>query len=93
MFYFALARVNYFTNALTLIHILTTIAEIGESKCGKMKTFRMLQDERPTRHMIALEKKLGGYASVSRINTPNPSYIPPEKGGINDEILNPKKFY
>ena len=70
----------------------TTIAEICETERGKMKTFRMLQDERPTRHIIALEKKIGGYTSVSRINTPNPSYIPPEKGGINDEILNPKKF-
>ena len=70
----------------------STIEDICETERGKMKTFRMLNDERPTKHMIELEKKLGGYSSVSRINKPNPDYIPPEKGGSADEILNPKKF-
>ena len=57
-----------------------------------MKTFRILNDERPTKYMIELEKKLSGYTSVSRINKLNPDYIPPEKGGPADEILNPKKI-
>ena len=70
----------------------STIEEICETERGKMKTFRMLNDERPTKHMIELEKKLCGYTSVSRINKPNPDYVPPEKGGPADEILNPKKF-
>ena len=42
--------------------------------------------------MIALEKKMGGYTSVSRLNTPNPNYVKPEDGGIADEILNLKSI-
>ena len=64
-----------------------TIEEICETERGKMKNFRMLNDERPTKHMIELEKKLGGYSSVNRINTPNPDYIPPEKGGPVDDMM------
>ena len=60
----------------------STFADICDTERGKMKTFRMLNDERPTKHMIALEKKLGGYSSVSRINTPNTDYVRPEDGGI-----------
>ena len=69
----------------------STIEEICETERGKMKTFRMLND-RPTKHMTELEKKLSGYTSVSRINKPNPDYVPPEQGVPADEILNPKKF-
>ena len=70
-----------------------THAEIWETERGKIKTFRMLKDERPTKHMIVLEKKMGGYSSISRINTPNPNqYVKPEDGGIEDEILNPKNI-
>ena len=57
-----------------------------------MKTFRMVNDERPTKHMINLERKMGGYCSISRINTPNPNYVGPELGGIDDPIINPKNI-
>ena len=42
--------------------------------------------------MIASEKKIGGYSSVSRINTPNPNYVRPEDGGIDDTVINPKNI-
>ena len=37
-----------------------THADICETERSKMKTSRMLNNERPTKHMIALEKKMGG---------------------------------
>ena len=42
-----------------------TLSDICKTERGKMQTFRMLQDERPTKHMIALENKLGGYSCLS----------------------------
>jgi hypothetical protein len=41
--------------------------------------------------MIELEKKIGGYTSIHRINKPNPDYINPEDGGMEDDVRNPKK--
>ena len=69
-----------------------TLADICETERSKMKTFRMINDERPTKHMINLERKIGGYCSVSRIKTPNPNYVGPEHGGIDDPIINPKNI-
>ena len=68
-----------------------TFGDICETERSKMKTFRMINDERPTKHMINLERKIGGYCSVSRINTSNPNYVGPEHGGIDDPILKPEK--
>ena len=67
-----------------------TLADICETERSKIKTFRMINDERPTKHMINLERKIGGYCSVSRINTPNPNYVGPVHGGIDDPIIIPK---
>jgi hypothetical protein len=62
-----------------------------ETEREKLKTFRMLHDERPSNHMIELEKNIGGYTSIHRINQPNPNYISPEDGGMEDDVRNPKK--
>ena len=55
-----------------------------------MNTFRLLHDEKPSRAMINLEKKLTGYSSISKINKPNPLYTPPEEGGNPNPEVNPK---
>ena len=68
------------------------LADICETERSKMKTFRMINDKRPTKHMIALEKKIGGGSSVSRTNTPNPNYVRPEDEGIDDTVINPKNI-
>jgi hypothetical protein len=62
-----------------------------ETEREKLKTFRMLQDERPSKNMIELEKKISGYTSIYRINQPNPDYISPEDSGMKDNVMNPKK--
>ena len=40
-----------------------SLADICETERSKLKTFRMLNDERPTKHMIALEKKMWATAA------------------------------
>ena len=55
-----------------------------------MNTFRLLHDEKPSRAMINLEKKISGYSSISKINKPNPNFIPPEEGGDPNPTVNPK---
>ena len=35
---------------------------------------------------------MGGYCSISRINTSNPNYVGPELGGIDDLIINAKNI-
>ena len=56
-----------------------------------METFRLLNDEKASKAMISLEKKITGYNNMSRMNQPNPNYISPENGGSRDERVNPKK--
>ena len=56
-----------------------------------METFRLLHDEKASKAMISLEKKITGYSSMTRMNQPNPNYISPENGGSRDERVNPKK--
>ena len=41
------------------------LSDIGETERSKMKPFRMINDERPTKHMINLERKIEGYCSIS----------------------------
>ena len=57
-----------------------------------METFRLLNDEKASKAMIDLEKKITGYSNMSRMNKPNPTYKDPEKGGSTDERVNPKKI-
>ena len=64
---------------------------ICNQKAQKMETFRLLHDEKASKAMISLEKKITGYSSMARMNQPNPNYISPESGGSRDEGINPKK--
>ena len=54
-----------------------------------MSTWRLLNDEKPTRAMICLEKKICGYTSITRINKANTNYNP-TKG--DNKVTNPKKI-
>ena len=63
--------------------------QICQQEAEKMAVFRLINDEKPTRAMINLEKKIGGYCNINKINKPNPDYIPPNEGGMR-EVTNPK---
>ena len=69
-----------------------TLEQICNREALAMNTFRLLHDEKPSRAMINLEKKLSGYSSISKINKPNPTYTPPEGGGNPDPAVNPKSL-
>jgi hypothetical protein len=40
-----------------------------------METFRLIHDEKASKAMISLEKKITGYSSMTRMKHPNPNYI------------------
>ena len=67
-----------------------TLEQICDREALAMNTFRLLHDEKPSRAMINLEKKFTGYSSISKINKPNPTYIPQEEGGNPNPGINPK---
>ena len=46
--------------------------QICQQEAEKMAVFRLINDEKPTRAMINLEKKIGGYCNINKINKPNP---------------------
>ena len=69
------------------------LEEIFTVEKAKMKTFRILYDEKPTRQMLSLEKKLCGYSNIGKINKQNPNFIPPEQGGEEDPVANPESKY
>ena len=79
-----------------IMEIEKNVDEVLETICSqeaqKMETFRLLNDEKASKAMINLEKKITGYSNMSRMNKPNPDYIDPEKGGSKDEAVNPKKI-
>ena len=53
-----------------------------------METFRLPNDEKASKAMIELEKKITGYSNMSRMNKPNPDYIDPERGGPKENSPN-----
>ena len=57
-----------------------TLEQICNREALAMSTFRLLHDEKPSRAMINLEKKVTGYSSISKIHKPNSLYTPPEGG-------------
>ena len=65
---------------------------VCQEEAEKMSTFRLLNDERPSKAMIELEKTISGYSTIAKMNKPNPSYITPEMGGSPDENINPKRL-
>ena len=68
----------------------TLLNQVCRQEAEKMAVFRLINDEKPTRAMINLEKKIGGYCNINKINKPNPDYIPPEEGGMHCDVTNPK---
>ena len=64
--------------------------QVCQQEAEKMAVFRLINDEKPTRAMINLEKKIGGYCNINKINKPNPNYIPPNEGGSHCDASNPK---
>ena len=65
---------------------------ICQEEAERMTTFRLLNDERPSKAMIELEKTITGYSTMAKLNKPNPAYSPPELGGSSDEDVNPKSL-
>lgn len=64
--------------------------QVCRQEAEKMAVFRLVNDEKPTRAMISLEKKLGGYCNINKINQPNPDYVPLDEGGAACPVSNPK---
>ena len=65
------------------------LEEIFTVEKAKMKTFRILYDEKPTRQMLSIV----GYSNIGKINKQNPNFIPPEQGGEEDPVANPESKY
>ena len=68
----------------------TLLNQVCRQGAEKMAVFRLINDEKPTRAMINLEKKIGGYCNINKINKPNPDYTPPEEGGTHCDITKKK---
>ena len=43
------------------------LEQISERESAKLKTFKILEDEKPSKGMIALEKKLSGYTNITML--------------------------
>ena len=65
---------------------------ICSEEAERMTTFRLLNDERPSKAMIELEKTITGYSTIVKLNKPNPAYISPEQGGSTNEDINPRSL-
>ena len=44
------------------------LGEVREREAAKLKTFKILHNENPSKGLIALEKKLSGYTNVTMID-------------------------
>jgi hypothetical protein len=77
---------------LALEDQIDTIINICQQEAQKMSTFRLLHDEKSSKAMIDMEKKITGYSSLSKLNKPNPDYKDPEEGGSRDPEINPKIY-
>ena len=66
-----------------IMEIEKNVEEVLDTICSqeaqKMETFRLLNDERASKAMINLEKKITGYSNMTGMNKPNPGYIEPDK--------------
>ena len=58
---------------------------ICKEEANKMHIFRLLHDEKPTKAMIDLEKKVAGYCTITKLNKPNPDYVQPTKANNNTQ--------
>ena len=64
--------------------------QVCRQEADKIAGFRLFNEEKPTRAMISLEKKIGGYCNINKINQANLDYIPLDKGGAACQVSNPK---
>ena len=67
------------------------LQQVCEREAAKLKTFQVLQDEKPSKGMIALEKKLSGYTNISMLYGPVEEHVSPTKVGSTDKAENPKR--
>ena len=58
------------------------LGEVCEREAAKLKTFKILHDEKPSKGMIALEKKLSGYTNVTLIYGDIEEHAAPAAGGL-----------
>ena len=68
------------------------LGEVCEREATKPKTFQILHDEKPSRGMIQLEKKLSGYTNITMIYDKLEDHAAPAAGGLpGDTEKNPKR--
>ena len=65
-------------------------SQICQQEAQKMAVFRLINAEKPTKAIINLEKKIGGYCNINKLNKPNPNYVSPRDGGLHCDVTNPK---
>ena len=56
-----------------------------EWEAVKLRNFKILHDEKPSKGMIELEKKLTGYTNVSMLYGPVETHTAPVIGGLKGE--------
>ena len=70
----------------------TILDQVCEREAVKLKTVKILHDEKPSKGMIALEKKLTGYTNVSMLYGPVETHAIPDVGGlIGEPEKNPRR--
>ena len=70
----------------------TILDQVCEREAAKLKTFKILHDEKPSKGMIALEKKLTCYTNVSMLYCPLETHAAPDVGGlIGEPEKNPRR--
>ena len=67
------------------------LKEVCDREAATLKTFQILQDEKPTKGMLAFEKKLTGYTNVSMLYGPVEEHSSPATGGSLDRAANPRR--
>ena len=67
------------------------LKEVCDREAATLKTFQILQDEKPSKGMLALEKKLTGYTNVSMLYGPVEEHSSPATGGSLDRAANPRR--
>ena len=67
------------------------LKRVCEREAAKLKTFQLLQDEKPSKGMLALEKKLAGYTNVTMLYGPDEEHTSPTAGGSLDRAANPRR--
>jgi hypothetical protein len=78
----------------------TILDQVCERGAVKLRNFKIQYDEKPSKGMIELEKKLTGYTNVSMLYGPVETHAAPDTGGLIGEpeknprrkiLINPKE--